>query len=182
MNFWNLPGSPCKSTLFLGTAAYRANTCMQTCRNTFLNLPAFIFLLVALIFAGGCSTFNYDWHLAEKTTPPPNDLRGRWLGVWLSQVTGHKNELRCLVTKLDDATYQARFHAKYRKGLLSVTFNYTVPLKVLKTNDVFNFTGDADLGSLAGGLYHYDGQAAGTNFFSTYSCKYDHGTFQMTRP
>ena len=63
-----------------------------------------------------------------------------------------------------------------------VTFNYTVPLKVLKTNDVFNFTGDADLGSLAGGLYHYDGQAAGTNFFSTYSCKYDHGTFQMTRP
>ena len=34
----------------------------------------------------------------------------------------------------------------------------------------------------AGGLYTYKGRATATNFFSTYSCKYDHGIFEMTRP
>ncbi len=34
----------------------------------------------------------------------------------------------------------------------------------------------------SGGVYHYDGDATPTNFFSTYKSKYDHGTFQMTRP
>jgi hypothetical protein len=155
---------------------------MRKSGNTFLKIPISMLLLTALLFAGGCSTFNYDWHIAQQTASPPNDLQGRWQGVWISQVTGHKNQLRCLVTKLDDTTYQARFHAKYRKGLLTVSFNYTVPLEVVKAGDASKFTGDADLGSLAGGLYHYDGHAAGTNFFSTYSCKYDHGTFQMTRP
>ncbi len=150
--------------------------------NTLLKNSTSVLLLAGLLFAGGCSTFNYDWHIAQRTISPPNDLPGRWQGVWISEVTGHKNELRCLVTKADDTTYQARFHAKYRKGLLTVSFNYTVPLKVVKTDDAFKFTGDADLGSLAGGLYHYDGHAAGANFYSTYSCKYDHGTFQMTRP
>jgi len=164
-----------KSPLFLTEVAYRADIYMQKRRNLFLNLLASLPLLAALLFADGCSTFNYDWHLARQTASPPNDLPGRWQGVWVSKVTGHKNELRCLVTKTDDATYQARFHAKYRKGLLTVSFSYTVPLKVVKA-------GDADLGALAGGLYHYDGHAAGTNFFSTYSCKYDHGTFQMSRP
>ena len=150
--------------------------------NAFLKILASMSLLTALLFAGGCSTFNHENWRAAQQPPPPNDLQGRWQGVWVSQVTGHKNELRCLVTKLDDATYQARFHAKYRKGWFTVTFNYTVPLKAVKTDEAFKFTGDADLGSLAGGLYHYDGHAAGTNFFSTYSCKYDRGTFQMARP
>ena len=39
-----------------------------------------------------------------------------------------------------------------------------------------------NLGWLAGGVYHYEGRADATNFFSTYTSKYDHGTFQMTRP
>ena len=155
---------------------------MRKCGTAFLSILASMLLPATLLFSGGCSTFNYDWHTAQQKTPPPKDLQGRWQGVWVSQVTGHKNELRCLVTRTDATTCQARFHAKYRKGLLTVSFNYTVPLKVGKTDDTFNFTGDADLGNLAGGLYHYDGHASGTNFFSTYSCKYDHGTFLMTRP
>jgi len=181
MKVGNLPGLPPNHLYFRRKLADCAHISMCKRGNSFLKILASMSLLAALLFAGGCSTFNYDWRAAQQP-PPPNDLQGRWQGVWVSQVTGHKNELRCLVTKLDDATYQARFHAKYRKGWFTVTFNYTVPLKAVKTDDSFNFTGDADLGSLAGGLYHYDGHAAGTNFFSTYSCKYDHGTFQMARP
>ena len=48
--------------------------------------------------------------------------------------------------------------------------------------DRYRFEGQADLGSLAGGLYHYEGYATLTNFYSTYRAQYDFGTFQMTRP
>src|SRR5260221_419457 len=103
--------------------------------NAFLKILASMSLLTALLFAGGCSTFNHENWRAAQQPPPPNDLQGRWQGVWVSQVTGHKNELRCLVTKLDDATYQARFHAKYRKSWVTVTFNYTVPLQVVENDE-----------------------------------------------
>jgi hypothetical protein len=97
----------------------------------------------------------------------------------LSDINHHTGELRCVVTKREDGMYRARFHAKYNKVL---SFGYTVPLKVEPAADGFHFSGEADLGWLAGGVYHYDGHADTTNFFSTYSCKYDHGTFKMGRP
>ncbi len=129
------------------------------------------------LLVGGCHTFNHDW---EKAAPQPatDDLQGCWQGVWVSDVTHHTDQLRCVVTKNADG-YHARFHAKYHKVL---SFGYTVPLKVEGGPVAFKFSGDANLGLLAGGMYHYEGHADATNFFSTYSCKYDHGTFQMTRP
>ena len=135
-------------------------------------------LLTSLLFASGCSSFNYDWNHAAAT-PPANDLSGRWQGTWRSEVTGHTDQLRCIVTKTDPATYEARFRAKYHTVL---SFSYTVPLKVEKTVTGYKFSGQADLGAMAGGLYQYDGHAETTNFFSTYSSKDDHGTFQMGRP
>ena len=37
----------------------------------------------------------------------------------------------------------------------------------------------ADLGPLAGGIYHYQGEAGELEFVCTYKCKYDHGIFRM---
>jgi hypothetical protein len=145
-----------------------------------------IFLLAltttSLIAASGCTAFNGDWQKAVKQSIATNDLTGPWQGIWKSETSGHQNELRCLVTKQNDTHYLARFHAKYREGILTVTFGYPVPLSVVNSNGIFQFSGDADLGWLAGGLYHYAGHADATNYFSAYSCKYDHGTFQMNRP
>lgn len=135
-------------------------------------------LLPVLLLAGGCTTFNHDWVKAAGQ-PPADDLQGRWQGVWASEANGHTDTLRCVVTRKKDGTYHARFHAKYRKVL---SFGYAVPLKAERTAGEFKFHGEADLGWLAGGLYRYDGTADRSNFFSTYSCKYDHGTFQMKRP
>lgn len=136
-------------------------------------------LLFPLLFSG-CSSFNDDWKQAARQPASSGDLQGRWQGVWASDVTGHTDQLRCIVTKKDDGTCQAKFHAKYHQVL---SFGYTVPLKVQPSAvaGTFQFSGAADLGWLAGGEYHYDGEADSTNFFSTYRCKYDHGTFQMTR-
>ena len=133
---------------------------------------------VALLLTG-CSSFNRDWRAAANYPAPAGDLQGAWTGVWVSETTHHTDKLRCLITKTEAAIYQARFRAKYRHVL---TFNYTVPLTVERVSDGFAFKGEADLGKLAGGVYHYEGHANQTDFFSTYSSRYDHGTFQMHRP
>ena len=136
-------------------------------------------LVVVGLLLNGCSTFNRDWKAAAVTAAPEDDVQGRWLGTWLSEGNGHSGRLRCLLTRDATGRYQARFHAKYKKIL---GFGYTVPLTVETTNPAFRFRGEADLGWYAGGLYHYEGQASLTNFFSTYRCPADHGTFQMRRP
>ncbi len=140
---------------------------------------ALVLLLTAIVLGGGCSSFNHEWKMATANPAPDTGLQGCWQGTWHSDANGHSGKLRCVVSKTDDATYRARFHAKYLKVL---SFGYTVSLKAEPTTNGFSFSGDANLGRLAGGVYHYEGHADTTNFFSTYSCKYDHGTFQMARP
>ncbi len=127
----------------------------------------------------GCSSFNRDWGAAGKVPRPPHSIEGRWEGTWKSDANGHADKLRCLLTRVDEGKYEARFHAKYRKVL---SFSYTATFKGSHTNDVFSFSGEADLGKLAGGIYHYKGEVNPTNFFSTYRCKYDHGIFHLARP
>ena len=137
--------------------------------------------LSVLLVCAGCSGFNRDWKVASRLPPPPGELAGRWEGTWQSDVTGHTDRLRCLVTPGPAGGYWARFHARYHK-LVSLSFGYTVPLTVTQTNGVAQFRGDADLGWLAGGLYHYEGHADKTDFFATYHSQADHGTFRLIRP
>ena len=146
--------------------------------------PAFLNLLAAVVlfFGAGCSTFKLDWDAARALPATPKDLSGRWEGKWTSEATGHADQLRCLITKTGDLQYLAQFHARYKRGL-SFTFEYAVPLVAAETEPGhWKFSGDAELGWYAGGAYHYEGMATATNFFSFYSCKYDHGKFELTRP
>jgi hypothetical protein len=139
---------------------------------------AWIAVMPALVLIGvGCSSFNGEWRKTGKNPAASSGLEGRWEGEWISDVNRHHGRLRCIVNK-EGNVYRARFHAKYHKIL---SFAYTVPLKAEPTEGGYQFRGEADLGSLAGGIYHYEGHANATTFFSTYSCKYDHGTFQMQR-
>lgn len=140
-------------------------------------------LFATLFLASGCHSFNQDWKKAAPQSATTNDLGGRWQGVWMSESSGHTDKLRCLITCGEDGKYQARFHAKYHT---IVSFGYTVPLNLepgtATASNTWKFSGVADLGWAAGGIYHYEGHADSTNFFSNYSSKYDHGVFNMTRP
>ena len=131
------------------------------------------------LLCGGCASFQKEWDGARASQNPPSDLQGLWQGTWRSEASGHHDSLQCIITRKDDRTVDARFHAKYHTVF---TFNYTVPLTVQTTNGVSRFQGAANLGWLAGGMYHYDGTASATNFSSTYTSKHDHGVFEMTRP
>ncbi|EEF57457.1 hypothetical protein [Pedosphaera parvula] len=138
----------------------------------FLFLP-FLFLAV------GCHSFDHEWQEAVKQPEPVRDIQGAWQGTWKSESTGHTDKLRCLISKEGEGKYNARFKANYHSVM---SFSINIPLSVQQVGGEYQFTGDADLGWLAGGNYHYEGHAIGSNYFSSYASKYDHGTFQMERP
>ncbi len=127
----------------------------------------------------GCSSFNRAWNRAGQTATPADSIAGRWEGSWLSDVNGHHGKLRCLIAVQTNSEYTARFRATYG-GFLN--FSYTVPLAVKTHEGGWEFTGEEDLGTMAGGVYRYVGTATPTNFHSTYESKYDHGTFELVRP
>jgi len=136
-------------------------------------------LLALVLAAAGCSTFDRDWRLFADITPAPGSVEGRWEGRWKSDHNGHSGKLRCVMLRTGTNNFTATFHAKYQ-GILS--FGYTVPLAMREDAGKFQFTGQTDLGALAGGLYNYEGTATPTNFFSTYRCPSDWGTFKLARP
>ena len=135
--------------------------------------------VAVLIFglSSGCSTFNHHWQAAAQASDPRSEMLGRWEGSWLSEANGHHGDLRCLITPLPEGRYRAWFRATYSRYL---HFAYKITLN--PTGARYKFEGTENLGWLAGGLYKYEGEMTPTNFFSTYRCKYDHGTFQMARP
>jgi hypothetical protein len=144
-------------------------------------LAATVCLAAALLLAG-CSTFEHEWQAARRLPRLEDDLAGRWEGTWRSKATGHNNQLRAVIATGTNGVYSTQFHARYKIGIFRFSFGYTVPLRAALTNDIHQFHGETDLGWLAGGLYRYEGSATGTNFFSTYRSKYDHGEFQLQRP
>lgn len=143
------------------------------------NFPQLVVTLGIALLLCGCSSFNRDWSSAVKQPIPANNLSGPWEGRWISDVNGHNDKLRCLITEKSSNAYEANFHATYKSVF---HFGYTVPLQVQQKGSNFVFSGEADLGKMAGGVYTYQGAATATNFFSTYDSKYDHGKFEMHRP
>jgi hypothetical protein len=140
-----------------------------------------IIFVSGLLVMTGCSSFNREWRQAILNPTPANDISGPWEGRWDSKSTGHNDAMRCLVTRVDDTHYDAKFRAAYKKWI-TVHFGYTVRLETRPSTNGVAFRGAEDLGLIAGGVYTYAGHADATNFFSTYDSKYDRGTFQMKRP
>jgi hypothetical protein len=142
--------------------------------------------LLSLILCGaGCSAFNYEWRQAMKKPVPARDITGPWEGHWKSDVTGHNNALRALITSADTNHYDVKFHAAYKSEtfpFITVHFGYTVRMESRPGTNGLAFQGLEDLGTMAGGVYTYDGQANPTQFLCTYRSKYDHGIFDMHRP
>jgi hypothetical protein len=127
----------------------------------------------------GCSSFDNDWQAAQGFAA---GIEGRWEGTWSSDANGHEGGLRCLVTRRSDEGFDARYHATYSGFCGTVSFEYTVPIKVRSGPDGWHLQGQADLGWLAGGVYEYDGLATPERFFCNYEASEDHGIFTLRRP
>ncbi|HUS34439.1 MAG TPA: hypothetical protein VM680_03710 [Verrucomicrobiae bacterium] len=142
-------------------------------------LMKMVWSVAAILWLCGCSSFNKEWKAALKAPIPQNSIEGPWTGEWRSEKNGHHGALRCVVSKASEKTYRAHYHAVYWKIL---RFSYAATLNAEQTNGAVHLRGEANLGKLAGGVYKYDGSATSAEFRSTYSSKYDHGTFDMSRP
>jgi len=127
----------------------------------------------------GCSSFHREWRAGGKRPEATGKITGRWEGTWRSEANGHHGRLRCLISQAPKGDCQAWFYANYLRIL---HFSYKVNLAITTNADEFHFEGQADLGKLAGGLYHYEGHATGDRFLSSYKCERDHGQFEMSRP
>jgi len=134
-------------------------------------------LLLPLL--AGCSSFNREWHEAAKQPAPAHDITGCWEGTWQNSNNTHQDRMWAILTRASDTEYRAHFHAKYKRIF---SFSYRATFHGSWAGDEFQFHGEEDLGALAGGVYNYEGRASPTNFYSTYSSKYDVGTFTLHRP
>jgi|TARA_B100001971_G_C18251638_1_gene578698 hypothetical protein len=145
-----------------------------------MNLRLLILGLSAVFFAGGCSSFNRDWKKAADQSA--QGVEGRWIGRWHSDHNQHNGALRCLINRNEGDSYETRFHAKYKLGILTVSFPYDMEMTITSSDGKYIFMGEADLGRLAGGLYKYDGAGTTKNLAIKFRSPKDHGTFRLQRP
>jgi len=132
--------------------------------------------LLAAVFSNAAD-FNRHWRLDDTKSVAETGVAYRWTGEWISETNGHRGALRCLLTQTSPTEYAANFYAVYA-GVLRVC--YSVPLHGRKNDKTLILEGDADIGRLAGGVYHYSGEATAQAFRCTYQCKYDRGIFEMS--
>lgn len=134
-----------------------------------------------LLLLGGCSNFNKDFE-AERAAPiSPSGITGAWQGTWQSEASDHKGTLRAIVTQTTPNIFHIRYRATYGPGQI-ITFEYSLDFPVQRQGQEYQFTGSADLGWTAGGVYTYQGHASPTDFFSTYKSSADSGTYTLKRP
>jgi hypothetical protein len=123
------------------------------------------------------AAFRKKWEQAMGL-PCSDPVCGRWAGEWVSDQSGHRGELRCVIKPNGPNRYQAHFYATFSKWF---KVSYTTELISLQKNGAIQLKGEEDLGRLAGGTYRSEGEVKGDSFDCHYSCKYDHGTFRLKR-
>lgn len=141
--------------------------------------PFLLSTLVASALLTGCTSFESDWNATTRYPSPIGDISGPWIGTWQNTNNAHGDQLRAVVRRVGLHEWQAHFHAHYGRLL---TFSYRAKLTGDEKDGQVHFTGEQNLGWLAGGTFRYVGEASPTNFFSTYENAYDSGTFTLHRP
>ena len=139
-------------------------------------LPVFLAALVG----AGCSAFDRDWKKAADL--PQTGIEGRWVGQWKSNHNQHAGLLRCMINRKEGQIFHTRFHAKYKLGIITVGFPYEMDMTVEQVGDNHQFSGKADLGKLAGGVYNYQGSGTTNQITIRFRSPKDHGTFHLQRP
>ena len=124
------------------------------------------------------AAFHREWKHYELSGRRGDAIAGRWCGEWISEQSGHRGELKCVLSPVSPEVYQACFYASFS---LVFRVGYMTKLNVNRTNGRILLTGQEDLGPLAGGIYRSEGEVCERDFNCHYSCKYDHGIFRLKR-
>lgn len=131
----------------------------------------------------GCSSFQCQWRQLGEQKSSGDPVLGCWEGRWDSDANGHGGTLRCIVTRQSDGGYDAWFRARFMKVLAG---EYHADLVVTRQGvqgvGFVSISAEADLGSLAGGVYRQEGEIRDGLYQTRYISKHDEGTMTMRRP
>ena len=123
------------------------------------------------------AAFHREW-VEAGARPGSDPVCGRWTGQWVSEQSGHRGELRCVIKSKGPNRYAAHFYASYSRFF---RVGYVTELVSNIKDGEIELSGQEDLGWLAGGTYRSEGRVHGDQFLCHYSCKYDRGTFRLNR-
>jgi hypothetical protein len=123
------------------------------------------------------AAFRQEWQRQDNSTAP-DLVTGRWIGEWVSEKSGHRGELRCVLTPEGPDFYRAHFYATFSK-LFSV--GYVTKFEAARTDGSVHLRGEENLGRLAGGVYRCEGNVQDDELLCQYSCRYDRGIFRLKR-
>src|SRR5436190_16546892 len=94
--------------------------------------------------------FVRAWQAYRPPAQEAESVQGRWVGDWVSEVSGHHGELKCLLTMIGPGQLEAKFLGTFRRFLRVA---YAARLNAKEIPGGFQLKGQNDLGSLAGGTY-----------------------------
>jgi hypothetical protein len=126
--------------------------------------------------ASNCREFRDRWDRAASGGA--GDLTGRWEGEWISGATGHRGPLRCVLERIDDSGWRATFRGGYA-GVFRAC--YSTILTMRRDGERWTFSGESDIGWLAGGVYSSEGEASANELVARYRSRYDQGEFRLRR-
>jgi len=144
-------------------------------------------LVAGALLLVGCSSFERDWRASGRRPELRSFARGdafagRWEGRWTS--ASHRlgsgyagGRLRCLLARIDERRYEARFKANW----MIFTSSYRTIFDVERRGPVLQLDGQHRLSAMFGGVYHYRGRVTPQHFKATYDSSYDRGTFDLRR-
>ena len=123
-----------------------------------------------------CRDFHARW--ASAGALGEDSVSGRWQGEWISETSGHRGPLRCVLTVVTPSLWHLAFNAGYSRIFRAC---YTADFTAASDEGRWAFTGREDLGVIAGGLYEYSGYATLTEIICRYKSPRDQGEFRLKR-
>ena len=151
--------------------------------NSIATKTASLLCLFFLVSCGGRS-FDSSWQEANKKYKIGKDsiVTGPWEGTWLSASSGHKGELKCIISPIENAKESGSYLFRYWATWAGpVQGGFDAKFEVEKMGSQYHVQGTEDLGAF--GSFQHEGVIQGKDFEATYrSSTGDHGDFNLHRP
>lgn len=123
------------------------------------------------------AAFHQEWQRDQEQSVS-HPAAGKWSGEWVSAKSGHRGELRCVLSPQGSDGYRAHFYATFSRFF---SVGYVTEFAATASKESVQLEAEEDLGRLAGGIYRCKGTVHQDKLLCEYSCKYDQGTFRLDR-
>ena len=108
----------------------------------------------------------------------PVDPAGKWAGAWNDIGTGHHGPLHAKIVRVDECTYRATFHGRFRKA---IPFIYALDLRVTGQDGEHLVLAGTLKMPLTGQVMQLTARVSACDFDADFCSEKYHGKFERTR-